>query len=287
MPPVPPRYLLGQLAASEGLTEPFVVPSFAPTAAQARELERITRRLLAEWGAAVREVVIPAYREAVFPLGGAGSHIGSSIGNANAVEQLNAAMTRATQRTLEYSASTPATLRTHAHFERVAQWHQARFVQAVQARVGVSVAPMMSRAAAENVIALATRRHVALIKGLDAEIAKKIETAVYDAMQGRFPLRDLRARLTKDLGFAPGRAHVIARDQIAKYTGALDRFRMEEAGVSKFVWVYTYRSKEPREHHIERNGKVYSWDDLPEDGAPGDAIGCQCRAQAYVEPTRR
>jgi len=45
---------------------------------------------------------------------------------------------------------------------------------------------------------------------------------------------------------------------------------------------YTWRTQgdgKVRGAHAERNGKVFSWDDPPEGGHPGEASNCRCRAE--------
>ena len=204
------------------------------------------------------------------------------FGGADAVRQLDQALRRATDRTAAVASEmSPAV---EKHFRQMAKWHQAKFVESIRASTGANVSPLMSVDAAESALQIATRRHVALIKGLNAEMAKKVETAVLDSFESRYAIRDLRKRLTDDLGFAEGRAKIIAQDQIGKYTVALDRARHEEAGVTKYRW-WTQLDDKVRPSHAEKHGEIFSWDDPPSDtGHPGEDINCRCRPMAYVEP---
>lgn len=277
---MPQRYLLSQIAENQDITDPFALPLFKPTKAQERELRRIIRRLLTEWRAAINETALPAYQR-IASFGEVGE-IGFGFGGEQAVAQLEASLGQATARTSVYAAGLSAPVQ--QHFSQMAKWHQAQFINSIRAATGVNVAPLVSLTEAEKTIAIATRRNVSLIKGLNSEIAKKVEGAVYDAFEGRFPIKQLRKRLTDDLGFAAGRAKVIATDQIGKYTASLDRMRHEEAGIEKYVWIETFEAKVPRPEHVARHQKVFSWDDPPHDGHPGEAIQCHCRALAFVEP---
>ncbi|WVH05503.1 hypothetical protein KKJFFJLC_00013 [Vibrio phage vB_VpaS_PGB] len=73
-------------------------------------------------------------------------------------------------------------------------------------------------------------------------------------------------------------------DQIRKtYQGISDQ-RMRDANVTKYEWVHTGGSKEPRSYHRDvLNGQIFDLNDPPvidlrtgEKGHPGDAINCKC-----------
>jgi len=53
---------------------------------------------------------------------------------------------------------------------------------------------------------------------------------------------------------------------------------------------YTWRTQgdgKVRGAHAERNGKVFSWDDPPEGGHPGEAPNCRCWAEDTVDTKKR
>jgi len=65
---------------------------------------------------------------------------------------------------------------------------------------------------------------------------------------------------------------------------------MEKVGVKKFKWLHSGGGQKPRKDHIEMNGNIYSFDDLPvidkrtgERGIPGQAINCRCRMAPVIE----
>lgn len=72
------------------------------------------------------------------------------------------------------------------------------------------------------------------------------------------------------------RAKVIAIDQVHKAIQATVMQKLLDQGFSKFRWVYTYRSKEPRMYHIHRNGKIFSFKNPPGGELPGQPINCKC-----------
>ena len=256
------------------------VRSFSPPFLLERRFERVVRRLIREWSVVLNESIIPQYARARRILVEE-DEIGVLFGGQAAINRVNRELEKAAARTAEFARRLHPSLEAAAI--ELADWHRKRFIASIKEASKVNVEPFLSLRETQTILSQYVQRNVALIKGLDAELAKKVEVAVIDSMNSRYAVSRLRKRLVDDLGFASGRARIIARDQVMKYTTSLDRFRMEQLGIDKFVWVYTWRSKEPRQHHIARDGTVYAWNSLPEDGAPGDAIGCQCRAQAHLE----
>lgn len=51
-----------------------------------------------------------------------------------------------------------------------------------------------------------------------------------------------------------------------------------------YVW-RTRRDGKVRSSHAEREGQVFSWDDPPEGGHPGEDYGCRCTAEPYLPQT--
>lgn len=50
-----------------------------------------------------------------------------------------------------------------------------------------------------------------------------------------------------------------------------------------YVW-YTLNDDKVRISHTERHGQVFSWDNPPEGGHPGEDYGCRCLAVKYIPP---
>jgi SPP1 gp7 family putative phage head morphogenesis protein len=83
----------------------------------------------------------------------------------------------------------------------------------------------------------------------------------------------LQTRVTN----ADARAKLIARDQISKYNGQLNQTRQTALGLSKYRW-QTSGDERVRDTHKALNGKIFSWDNPPSVGHPGDEINCRCVA---------
>lgn len=268
-----------RLARAAGLTRGVAAPSFEPTKAQETALTRLVQSIVAEWRKELRDTILPSYRENLKRRDVSPLRLGIATSELDDLERtLNAAASR----TAALAARTePAVAAFAAEF---AAWHTARFVDGIKAATRVDIGVALSPSDAEDLLRAAVKRNVALIRGLDAEMAKKIELAVYDAWNKNDSAKKLIKTLNAELGFAPSRAKLIGRDQIGKLAGELDRLRHADANITKFVWVRTV-SAQPRPEHLENAGKVFAWSSPPGGVIPGQLINCKCRAMAYVEPS--
>lgn len=134
-----------------------------------------------------------------------------------------------------------------------------------------------------NAAAEWTHENVALIKSIPSQffdaIEQKVSRQVADG--GRF--EELAAEIEDTYGVSESRARLIARDQIGKYTGDLNRVRQQDLGLTSFVWrtvgderVRTDETAGPNEGHVERDGVTYEWSDPPEGETPGEPVQCRC-----------
>jgi SPP1 gp7 family putative phage head morphogenesis protein len=139
-------------------------------------------------------------------------------------------------------------------------------------------------------IAAWTKENIALIKSIPDVYLGDVERLVVDAFQrGRRPeavMRDLlRNNFLPDEARPKGaardpeaRARLIARDQAGKLNAALTKTRHQELGLDHYIW-RTSLDGSVREEHAELEGMRFSWDDPPDEGHPGEPVGCRCRAE--------
>lgn len=128
-----------------------------------------------------------------------------------------------------------------------------------------------------------------LIKSIQSDYMEKIRDDVMRSITATDTggLTGLRQRIDKVLTtrYAQHRnkAKNIALDQTRKVYNNINAERMKAVGVKRFVWNHSGGSQKPRQDHINMDGNVYSFDDLPvidkrtgERGIPGQAINCKC-----------
>lgn len=125
-----------------------------------------------------------------------------------------------------------------------------------------------------------TAANVQLITSIHSQYLDKIQSAVMQAQVKGTSSKEL-AKQIKDIGgTTEKRAKLIARDQSSKINAALTRARHEEMGVTQYIWS-TSGDERVRDSHAENDGKIFSYDDPPPTGHPGDEINCRCVAIPY------
>jgi SPP1 gp7 family putative phage head morphogenesis protein len=165
--------------------------------------------------------------------------------------------------------------------------HRTGLGKSIQSRYGFSMDEIFSDRDVAAQVGTAIQKSVSLITGLNDELAKKVEFTVLDAAQKGETKTILSQRLRKEMGITKNRAMLIASDQVASLNATLNRVRHEQVGVDKYVWE-TMMDDRVRPDHEERQGRVFSWDDPPWDGNPGEAINCflgqtTIRSQSNIE----
>lgn len=146
--------------------------------------------------------------------------------------------------------------------------------------------PKLPKEALEAV-QIATKANVALIKSIHAQYHEKVFMAVMSDVGDAEKIKDVAKRIVSKVYFIGEtqdmRAALIARDQTAKLTSAMNIARMKSAGIKKVIWRHSGGSHEPRKLHQSYDGQTFDIDDPPiidrrtgERGWPGDAINCRC-----------
>jgi SPP1 gp7 family putative phage head morphogenesis protein len=131
--------------------------------------------------------------------------------------------------------------------------------------------------------AVAVAENVSLIKSIGEEYLGKVEQSVMRSITTGRGLEDLVPELEDYEGITSRRAKNIALDQTRKVYNNVNQARMQAIGVKKFMWLHSGGGAHPRELHVQMDGQVYSFDNLPiidertgEKGIPGQAINCRC-----------
>jgi len=94
--------------------------------------------------------------------------------------------------------------------------------------------------------------------------------AVAKAAQSAFKIGDNKAKF-------------IARDQISKAMGELNKIRQTGVGITKYRWLTSGDSR-VRESHREngRTPNIFSWANPPSTGHPGEDFNCRCTAVPII-----
>jgi SPP1 gp7 family putative phage head morphogenesis protein len=138
-----------------------------------------------------------------------------------------------------------------------------------------------------------TRENVKLIKSIPSKYFDEIEQLVMGGVRAGRRVEDLASDIEQRFGVSESRAALIARDQVGKFNGELTRHRHEDLGLQRYRW-RNARDERVRGNpsglypkashsHWGREGQIYSYDQPPPDGNPGQPIQCRCWAEPVFE----
>jgi len=122
------------------------------------------------------------------------------------------------------------------------------------------------------------KENTRLITNIGTQTADRIQAIIVDGVKRGKSIDQLTAEI-QAVGdqFGEHRARLIARDQVQKLQGQLNRVRQQTAGIDSYVW-QTKEDDRVRPTHAARNGRVFNWENPPNDGHPGEPIACRCIA---------
>lgn len=132
-----------------------------------------------------------------------------------------------------------------------------------------------------------TAENVALIRTIPSVFFSDLERLLTRAIADGLDWQDLAEIIETRYNVSTSRAALIAKDQINKFVGDVNRVRQGDLGITSFVWrsmgderVRTDETEGPDMGHRERNGRTFKWNSPPEGETPGEPINCRC----YAEP---
>ncbi len=153
----------------------------------------------------------------------------------------------------------------------------------------ISLDVVGSEAWIANAAAEWTHESVALIKSIPDFFFPELEKYLTREVADGARWEELATTIEQRYDVTASRARLIARDQIGKFVGDLNRVRQQDLGINSFVWrtmgderVRDDETAGPGEGHVERNGKTYRWDDPPEGETPGQPVQCRCYGEAVI-----
>lgn len=165
---------------------------------------------------------------------------------------------------------------------RIEEWHRRRFTGNILSFLGVDIAAFITAEQVQARIDAVVTQNASLCRGLNEDLAKRVSQTTWNGYRAQTSRRKIAKELTEALSIGKPRARLIARDQTTKLAGELDQARQTSLGIKKYEWKHS-RKANPRASHVARDGKIFSWDKPPEDGHPGFAINCGCKAKAFLE----
>lgn len=241
-----------------------------------RPIDRAYRRALLDLVRQIREAYAPVFAALPALIARA-----QSERNDSASDDARDLLAR-TQAALEASVQTSDLERIARRYgSEVDAFQRAQLAKQVRSALGADVFAGADGRAVQAALNGFIVENVALIKDLRQTTVSGIEQTITRAVASATPHSRVAEELEKRFGLSERRAALIARDQIGKAYGQITAARHRQIGVSRYIWrTVRERDERVREEHEEREGEVFSYDDPPEDGHPGEPINCRC----YPEP---
>lgn len=155
---------------------------------------------------------------------------------------------------------------------------------------GMTINTNVTSADLKNTMKSNIAQNVQLIKTIPQQYLDRVGGTVYRSITSGQGLKELMPRIEEYGKMTEKRAHRIALDQTRKAYNSINADRLTKIGIKEFEWVHTAGSNKPRQDHIEMDGNIYSFDDLPvidentgERGIPGQAINCRCIMRPIIK----
>lgn len=159
---------------------------------------------------------------------------------------------------------------------------------------GLTIDTKIMPAALKTIIKASVNENVALIKSIQQDYLSRVKKTVTRSIINGDGLDTLIPALEKYDGITERHARNMATDQTRKVYNSMNAKRMQKVGIQRFKWLHSGGGQRPRLSHVEMNGNIYSFDNLPqinkdnpkeppEFGIPGQAINCGCTMQPVLE----
>lgn len=183
-------------------------------------------------------------------------------------------------------------------FIAVSKFNERQFRMVVKANTGLDLPDVMPGAPASAILGVNVFRsepflvplaegwiaeNTSLIKSLPTTLHPQLEGIVRRGVMNGSSVKDIQKTIKARYGVTDYRARLIAQDQTLKLNADLTQYRLQSVGVKQYTW-RTVQDSRVRPEHVDRNGKIYSWDKPPSGGEhPGHEVRCRCRAEAIFE----
>ncbi len=203
--------------------------------------------------------------------------VGKNIGDSWVADLFTALREKMVKYTMEVSVSlaTKVVMDTSKEVDKQIASHTKTIL-------GVDLTPFYRGVDIQDEIDKQVEANVALIKSIPSQYADKLEALVMNALQTGQTNDDLAQEIKKLGHSTDNRARLIARDQMGKINGGINKKRQTSMGVETYDWLDSHDDR-VRPLCVSHNGKTFRWDTPPKGGHPGQKIGCRCTAVPNYE----
>jgi SPP1 gp7 family putative phage head morphogenesis protein len=249
--------------------------SIEPTAVLTGDLQRIILRVVRAWWEASRDQIVPAYRHSLEVA--ASQPKGPILDDANQVGATSSTVSELVDRLI--LTLTPS-LQDWAL--KVEKWHRNKWNSSLSP-TGVQLGTLLGPDDVTDTLDAIIQANVGLIRSISSEARSRIEGIVFRGFTARASAQQVAREISAGIAMSRTRAINIASDQMQKLSAALDTARMEQAGITEFIWVHSGKVHY-RPWHRARNGQRFPLrgGSIPPDDMPGVPPFCGCRKQAVL-----
>jgi SPP1 gp7 family putative phage head morphogenesis protein len=166
--------------------------------------------------------------------------------------------------------------------------HKKRWSEIVAQTYGVS--PFLLEDWQNGFLRSFVTDNVSLMKNASEDMVKKITQTVIDGAKSGVRPSEIAKRINKDFKTTKKHARFIARDQVSKLYGQINRMRQTDIGVSRYIWSDSDDDR-VRPTHSANDDKIMRWDNnnvyldngrwvtrTGFKGIPGEDFQCRCVA---------
>lgn len=155
--------------------------------------------------------------------------------------------------------------------------------------IGLDVEPLLHDRGLNPFFQNIIDENVGLIRSIPQERLAAFKNSLVAAVTADQTSDALQKIIQKHFNYVGVKPALIARDQIGKLNGKLNRYRQEQLGGKRYRWKGSMDSRE-RDSHLKLQDKIFKWDKPPvvdkKTGRrchPGEDYQCRCRAEMIIE----
>lgn len=137
------------------------------------------------------------------------------------------------------------------------------------------------------------KENINLINSLGQTYIDKVETVIYEGASNGLRASELSKQIRELTMVTENRAKFIAIDQTLKFNASLNKTRMLNLGVKKYIWHNVNDSRvrgnpagiypNSKHNHWSREGKIFEYSKPPPGGNPGEDYRCRCFAEPIFD----
>lgn len=151
------------------------------------------------------------------------------------------------------------------------------------------VDPLVRNLPMQEIVKAHVHENISLIKSIPQKLHGDVERVVMDGVRAGRKIDEITEAVQGVYPVTAKRAGVIARDQAGSLHAAIVDEQYKQANLVTYIWRTMKDSRvrgnpvgkypNAKYNHWTRDGQVFSSDDPPPDGHPGEAIECRCFRQ--------